>query len=87
VTIAIVTASLAVLAVLGGVALLVYRTRQDRPGAVFTARPVPPAPPDRRPALSSGHKQAIEPPREVHLHLNVSPDQLAAILRHHLEEE
>jgi hypothetical protein len=30
---------------------------------------------------------AIEPPREIHVHLNVSPDQLAAILRHYTEEE
>jgi hypothetical protein len=27
------------------------------------------------------------PGREIHLHLKVSPDQLAAILRHHTEEE
>jgi hypothetical protein len=27
--------------------------------------------------------RAIDPPREIHFHLNVSPDQLAAILRHH----
>jgi hypothetical protein len=30
---------------------------------------------------------AIEPPREIHLHLNVSPDQLAAIMRRYAEEE
>ncbi|MGP0027919.1 MAG: hypothetical protein ACLPKE_31865 [Streptosporangiaceae bacterium] len=29
---------------------------------------------------------ALEPGREVHLHLNVTPDQLAAIMRHHTEE-
>ena len=28
---------------------------------------------------------AIEPPREVHLTLNVTPDQFAAIMRHHAE--
>jgi hypothetical protein len=30
---------------------------------------------------------AIEPGREVHLHLNVTPGQLAAIMRHHTEED
>ena len=35
--------------------------------------------------MSSEHKTAIEPPREIHLHLNVSPDQLAAIMRHYSE--
>jgi hypothetical protein len=30
---------------------------------------------------------AIEPGREIHLHLNVTPGQLAAIMRHHTEED
>lgn len=30
---------------------------------------------------------AIEPPREIRLNLNLTPDQLAAIMRHHSEEE
>lgn len=30
---------------------------------------------------------AIEPGREVHLRLAVTPDQLAAIMRHHTEED
>jgi hypothetical protein len=30
---------------------------------------------------------AIEPGREVQLHLNVTPGQLAAIMRHHTEED
>jgi hypothetical protein len=37
--------------------------------------------------LESSRKPGIGPAREVHLHLNVSPDQLAAILRHHTGEE
>jgi hypothetical protein len=37
--------------------------------------------------LEGSHKPDIGPAREVHLHLNVSPDQPAAILRHHAEEE
>ena len=29
----------------------------------------------------------IEPGREVHLHLSVTPGQLAAIMQHHTEED
>jgi hypothetical protein len=44
---------------------------------------------DLGPELCHGVAQlrAIEPPREIHLHLNVSPDQLAAIMRHYTEEK
>jgi hypothetical protein len=37
--------------------------------------------------LEESHKPAIGPGREIHLHLNVSPDQLAAIMRHSIGEE
>jgi hypothetical protein len=33
--------------------------------------------------LEGSGKSAIEPTREVHLHLNATPDQLAAIMRHY----
>jgi hypothetical protein len=38
-------------------------------------------------ALPYAEPAAIEPGREVHLHLNVTPGQLAAILQHHTEED
>jgi hypothetical protein len=45
-----------------------------------------PAEPER-PAIAAPQPRAIEPPREIHLHLNVSPEQPAAIMRHYLERE
>jgi len=39
------------------------------------------------PRLEVSERPAIAPSREIHLHLNATPDQLAAILRHHAEEE
>lgn len=86
VTVLIITASVVTAAVLGGIAWLVYRTRSERPGRPVTARPVYQLPPEVRPHLEESHKPAIEPPREVHLHLNVTPDQLAAIMRHYTRE-
>jgi hypothetical protein len=86
--IAVVTGACAVLAV--ALALVVlpraarWRDRRDVAGyeaqrpAWLAAEPVRQVP---RTA-----PQAVEPRREVHLHLNVTPDQLAAIVRHHLEE-
>jgi hypothetical protein len=86
VTIAIILGSLIVLAVLGGIGWLVYRARQDRPGRPIAPPVVSQLPPAARPQLEGSDKPtAIEPTREVHLHLTVSPDQLAAILRHHTE--
>ena len=87
VTILIIVAVVVVLAVAGLVALLVYRTRQDRPGRPIVARPVYQLPPEVQPHLEGSRKPAIEPGRELHLHLNVTPDQLAAIVRHHTEED
>lgn len=86
VTLAIVLGSLIVLAVLGGIAVLIYRARSDRPGRPIAAPVVSPLPPVSRPRLEEPSKPAIGPAREVHLHLNVSADQLAAIMRHYTEE-
>ena len=87
VTLAIVLGVLVGLAVLGGVGFLVWRARQDRPGRPIAARLMYPVPPAARPELEGSDKPAIGRAREVHLHLNVSPDQLAAIVRHYTEEE
>ena len=87
VTLAIVLGGVVTLAVLGGVAFLVWRSRQDRPGRPIAARLMYPVPPAARPELEDSGKPAIGPGREVHLHLNVSPDQLAAIVRHYTEED
>jgi hypothetical protein len=55
-------------------------------GEVMDAEPAP-----QLSAASSGlpyaEPAAIEPGREVHLHLNVTLGQLAAILQHHTEED
>ena len=76
------------LAAVGGIALLVYRTRQDRPGAVYSTRAVSQLPPEPRPQLSPPYKPAVEPAREIHLHLHgLTPDQLAAIATHRYLEE
>jgi hypothetical protein len=87
VTVLIVVASLITLAVLGAVAGLVYRARQDPPGRPIGARTVSQLPPVSRSGLEGSYKSAIGAGREVHLHLNVTPDQLAAILRNHTEED
>ena len=50
-----------------------------QPGATaltWTAQQVP-----------AGTAAVIEPGREVHLHLSVTPGQLAAIMQHHTEED
>jgi hypothetical protein len=91
--IAIITGAVIGLAVLGGIAWLVYRARSaparsDRPGRPITARPVYQLPPDPRPELEESHKPAaIGPGREVHYHFHVSAAELAAIVRNHTEEE
>lgn len=68
------------------IALAAHRTRSDGPGRPSGPVWVSREPPVSRPQLEVPHKPAIEPAREVHLHLNVSPDQLAAIVRHYTEE-
>ena len=82
----IVTGCTIALAVVGGIALLVYRARQNPPGRPIAAPPMSRLAPAERPQLEVSHKPAIGPAREVHLHLNVSPHQLAAIVRHYTEE-
>jgi hypothetical protein len=87
VTFAITAAAVITVAVLAAAALLVYRTRSERPGRPIAAPAVSPLPPVQRPQLEEPSKPAIEAPRrEVHLHLNVTPGELAAIMRHYTEE-
>lgn len=81
VTVLIVISSIIGLAIVGGVAWLVYRARSDRPRRPIAARPVYRLPPEPRPRLEGSHKPAIEPGREIHLHLHgLTPDQIAAII-------
>jgi hypothetical protein len=88
VTILIIIGSIIAAAILGALGWLFYRARLDRPGRPIEARPVVQLPPAVRPQLEEPSKPAaIEPAREVHLHLNVSPDQLAAIMRHYTGED
>ena len=53
----------------------------------ISAPPARQLPAEVRPHLEDPGRPALEPAREVHLHLNVSPEQLAAILRHSAEEK
>jgi hypothetical protein len=69
------------------IALAAHRTRQDRPGAPIADRPVYRLPPEPRPQLEEPSKPAIGPGRQVHLHLNVSAAELAAIMRHYGGED
>jgi hypothetical protein len=91
VTIAIIIGSVIALAILGGIAWLVYRARSDRPGRAIAAPVVSQLPPAGRPALEGSHNPAIEPAREIHLHLHgLTPDQVAAIVTQrgaYLEED
>lgn len=81
VAILVILASLIGLAVLGSIALLVYQTRQDRPGRPTTALPIVQVPPEPRSELSPPYKPAIGPAREIHLHLHgLTPDQIATII-------
>jgi hypothetical protein len=80
-------AAVILLAAAGGITYLVHRARQDRSGRPIAGRPVYPVPPAGQPHLEELSKPALEPAREVHLHLNVSPDQLAAIMRHYTQDE
>jgi len=48
---------------------------------------LPRIPPEARPRLQPPGRPALEPGRQIHLHLNVMPDQLAVILRHSIEEK
>ena len=67
------------LAVVGGVAWLVYRARHERPAVTYRAEPL-----TRNPGANTLQAPAIEPPvpREVHLHLHgATPEQIAEIAR------
>jgi hypothetical protein len=74
------------LVVIMGIAWAVWQAREDRWGRPIEARVVSLPAPDLRARLGEPYKPATEPARELHLHLNVSPDQLAGILRHYTEE-
>src|SRR5689334_1207209 len=87
VTVLIMVGVILVLAVAGVVALLVYRTRSERPERPIAPRPVYQLPPDPAPRLEESHKPAIGPARETHLHFHVSAAELAAIMRHIDHEE
>jgi hypothetical protein len=83
----IVGAVVAGLAVLGGIAVLVHRVRHVGAGRPIAAPMVVQAPRDQPAPLEGSHSRpAIGPGREVHIHLNVTPDQLAEIMRHYTEE-
>ena len=82
ITVLVVAGAVIGVAIAGVVALLVYRARRDRPGrpiAAPVAYQLPPTAPQR---LEVPDHPAIAPAREIHLHLSVSPDELAAIMRH-----
>ena len=82
VTILVIVGVVVVLAVVSVVALLVYRTRQDRPGRPIAARSIVQLPPEVRPQLEESSKPAIEPPHELHLHFHVAdPAEAAEIIR------
>ena len=69
---------------MAGISWAVIRTRQ----AGWLRRGRVPAALRNAAALGSmPRRQAIEPGREIHLHLNVTPDQLAAILRYYSGED
>lgn len=90
--VAIVTGCVLGLAVLGGIAWLVYRARSgpgrpDRPGRPISAPVVYRLPPETRSQLEEPSKPAIEPPRETHLHFHVSAAELAAIMRRYDGED
>ena len=87
VTLIVVAAVVMVLAVLGMIGLVVYRVRQDRPRRAITPPAVYQVPRAAQQRLEAPQPLAIEPPREVHLHITVSPEQLAAILRHSANEQ
>jgi hypothetical protein len=81
-------AAVVTLIVTGGIAWLVYRTRQNRPGEPLSARLVSRVPPGARPRLEDSHNPAIGPPRELHLHFHgTDPEQVAEILRRQQAEK
>jgi hypothetical protein len=86
VTILIITGCIMTLAVLGSIAWIVHRARQDRPGRPIAVRPVYRLPSQPRPGLEASSRPALEPGRggqHLHLHLDgADPQVIAAIMRH-----
>ena len=60
--------------------------RQVVQAEVMDAEPAP-QPGAASVPLPYAEPAALEPGREVHLHLNITPGQLAAIMQHHTEED
>lgn len=93
VTIAVVLGAVTGLAVLGGIALLVYRARSgparsDRAGLPIRARPVYQLPPDPRPELEeTPNRRSGRSARSTTTSTSAPPRALAAILRHSIEEK
>lgn len=77
ITIAVVTG----VAVTAGIAVVVWRLRRPpRPGVPYSPLLVQQA---TRAPLQPAQPRAVDPPRQLHLHLTVTPDQAAAIMRQH----
>ena len=85
VTVLLIVAGVIVLAITGGVGWLVYRARRalKSPGAwVISGPPAHQLPPEVRPHLEAPRQLAIEPPREIHIHIHTAdPAEAAAIIR------
>lgn len=84
VTLAIVLGSVIFLVVVGGIAWLIWRARQDRPARPIALKAiVQPPPHEARPRLEESPKLAIGPARnELHLHFHdMSPAQVAEAIR------
>jgi hypothetical protein len=91
VTILVIAGVLVGLVLVGGVGVLIYRARQVPESLSAPRIPAPAAyqvAAEVRPQLGGARVPAIEPPREIHYHLHgLTPDQLAAVMRHQTEED
>ena len=77
----IITGCTIALAAVAWIAWLIREARQDRPQRPIATPLVYQVPPVSGPRLEGSHNPAIEPPREIHLHLHgLTPDQLTAIV-------
>ncbi len=82
VTVLLIAAGVIVLAITGGVGWLVYRARQPRPQLPVTPPLVYQVSPAAAQRLEAPRPLAIEPPREIHIHIHTAdPAEAAAIIR------
>lgn len=82
VTIVIAVACVLGAAVLGAAAWLVHVARRDRPGQLAAGHQAHELPGVPRPGLEAPGRLALEPGRELHLHIHVAdPADAAAIIR------